>query len=121
MAEAGETRRSRTIGSDRRVGVAERVGKNLRRARRREGLSQEQLALRAGLHRTEVGRLERGDRICRIDTLLRLAGAMAISPGELLEGITWVPVSPSVGSFAFGGVNGSGFPGRTSSRSILDG
>jgi transcriptional regulator with XRE-family HTH domain len=38
--------------------VAERFGDNLRRTRRREGLSQEQLAARASLHRTEIGRLE---------------------------------------------------------------
>jgi transcriptional regulator with XRE-family HTH domain len=32
--------------------VAERFGENLRRVRRREGLSQEQLAIRASLHRS---------------------------------------------------------------------
>jgi transcriptional regulator with XRE-family HTH domain len=71
--------------------VAERFGENLRRVRHREGLSQEHLAMRASLHRTEVGRLEAGERVCRIDTLIRLAGAMAVLPGELLEGIDWVP------------------------------
>jgi transcriptional regulator with XRE-family HTH domain len=58
--------------------VGDRFGGNLRRVRRREGLSQEQLASRASLHRTEIGRLERGERVCRIDTLVRLAGAMAV-------------------------------------------
>jgi transcriptional regulator with XRE-family HTH domain len=62
--------------------VAERFGANLRRTRRREGLSQEQLAARASLHRTEIGRLEHAERVCRIDTLIRLAGAMAVPPGE---------------------------------------
>ena len=43
--------------------VAERFGANLYRARKRAGLSQEALGFAAGLHRTEVGLLERGQRI----------------------------------------------------------
>jgi transcriptional regulator with XRE-family HTH domain len=86
-------------------GFADRFGENLRRVRRREGLSQEQLALRALLHRTEIGLLENGQRIARTDTLVQLAGALAIPPEELLEGICWVPVPvpDPVGSFSFGG------------------
>jgi transcriptional regulator with XRE-family HTH domain len=82
--------------------VAQRLGENLRRARRREDLSQEELARRASLHRTEIGKLEHGERVCRIDTLIRLAGAMAVPPGELLEGIDWVPGPETSGAFAFG-------------------
>lgn len=82
--------------------VAERFGANLRRVRRREGLSQEGLAVRASLHRTEIGRLEHGERASRIDTLIRLAGAMAVPPGELLDGIAWVPAPEPQGAFAFG-------------------
>lgn len=82
--------------------VAGRFGQNLRRVRRREGLSQEQLAVRASLHRTEIGRLEGGERVCRIDTLIRLAGAMAIPPGELLGGIDWVPGPELDGAFVLG-------------------
>lgn len=81
--------------------VGERFGENLRRVRRREGLSQEQLATRASLHRTEIGLLERSGRTCRIDTLLRLAGAMAIRPEELLDGIVWVPAPETEGTFTF--------------------
>jgi transcriptional regulator with XRE-family HTH domain len=83
-------------------GVAFRFGQNLRRCRQLAGLSQEELGERAELHRTEVGRLERGDRIPRIDTLLRLAGAMAIRPEELVEGIHWAPVQARHGAFTFG-------------------
>ena len=82
--------------------VAERFGANLRRVRQREGLSQDGLAVRASLHRTEIGRLEGGERACRIDTLIRLAGAMAIPPGELLDGIAWVPAPEPRGAYAFG-------------------
>jgi transcriptional regulator with XRE-family HTH domain len=82
--------------------VAERFGRNLRRVRRREGLSQEGLAERASLHRTEIGKLEKGERVPRIDTLVRLADSMVVPPGELLDGIYWVPVPRAVGAFSFG-------------------
>lgn len=65
------------------LAVAERLGQNLRRVRRREDLSQERLARLASLHRTEIGLLEQGRRVCRIDTLVRPAGAMAVPPGEV--------------------------------------
>ena len=76
----------RKVNSD---GVALKFGQNLRRCRRLAGLSQEELAARASLHRTEIGKLEKGERIARVDTVVQLAGAMAIPPGELLEGIDW--------------------------------
>jgi transcriptional regulator with XRE-family HTH domain len=80
--------------------VAERFGGNLRRVRRREGLSQEQLAARASLHRTAIGLLENGQRVCRVDTLIQLAGAMAVPPAELLDGIGWVPGLEHEGAFS---------------------
>jgi transcriptional regulator with XRE-family HTH domain len=81
--------------------VAERLGENLRRVRRREGLSQERLAVRASLHRTAIGLLENGQRVCRTDTLIQLAGAMEVAPGELLEGIDWVAGPETQGTFTF--------------------
>lgn len=43
--------------------VARRFGANLRRVRKQVDLSQEQLGFQSGLHRTEVGLLERGARV----------------------------------------------------------
>jgi transcriptional regulator with XRE-family HTH domain len=88
---------------DQILAVAERFGENLRRVRRREDLSQERLARRASLQRTEIGLLEKGERVSRIDTLIRLAGAMAVPPGELLEGIDWVSGPETLGTFVLGG------------------
>jgi transcriptional regulator with XRE-family HTH domain len=82
--------------------VALRFGQNLRRCRQRAGLSQEELGERAGLHRTEVGKLEKGERLPRVDTMLRLAGAMALRPEELVEGIHWTPAPTKFGTFTFG-------------------
>jgi transcriptional regulator with XRE-family HTH domain len=80
--------------------VATRFGENLVRCRLRADLSQEELAHNSSLHRTEVGLLERGARIPRIDTLVKLAGALSISPSELIEGIEWTPGSLTAGNFS---------------------
>ena len=81
--------------------IAYRLGQNLVRLRRREGMSQEGLAERADLHRTEVGLIERGRRVGRIDTLIKLAAALSVGPEELLEGIDWVVAEPRRGGFSF--------------------
>jgi transcriptional regulator with XRE-family HTH domain len=64
-------------------------------ARRRADLSQEQLATLAGLHRTEISLIENGGRIPRVDTLMKLAGALEVSASELLRGMEWRPPPPS--------------------------
>jgi len=71
------------------VTVSERFGENLMIHRRRAGLSQEELGFRASLHRTEISQLERGLRLARIDTLVKLAGALSVPPGDLLKGMAW--------------------------------
>lgn len=69
--------------------VAIGFGRNLRRCRKRAGISQEALGERAGLHRTEIGLLEHGARTPRVDTATRLASSLSVPPAELLAGITW--------------------------------
>lgn len=81
------------------MSIAERFGANLRRCRRQAGLSQEAVGLRAALHRTEIGLLERGERTPRIDTTVKLAGAVGVAPGELLAGIVWEPGEMRLGRF----------------------
>ena len=54
--------------------------------RRLVDLSQEQFALRASLHRTEISRLEHGERVPRIDTLVRLMNALEARPMTSLTG-----------------------------------
>jgi transcriptional regulator with XRE-family HTH domain len=100
MSEVG---RSRTGDHcrDQRTDVAARFGENLRRIRLIERLSQDEMAQRASLHRTEIGLLESGKRVCRIDTLIRLAGAVAVPPEEFIEGIIWVPRPETKGAFSF--------------------
>jgi transcriptional regulator with XRE-family HTH domain len=81
------------------VDIAARFGENLTLYRRRAGLSQEELGFRASLHRTEIGQLERGVRLPRIDTLIKLAGALSLPPGDLLKGVAWTPGGTKVGRF----------------------
>jgi transcriptional regulator with XRE-family HTH domain len=69
--------------------IGEKFGRNLFLSRRRAYLSQERLGARAGLHRTEIGLLENGQRVPRLDTLVKLIGALSVEPGELLAGIAW--------------------------------
>lgn len=71
--------------------VERQFAANLRACRKRAGLSQEALGFRASLHRTEIGLLERGARVPRIDTLIKLAATLEVDPNELLAGIGWEP------------------------------
>lgn len=61
------------------------LGTNLRDARKKLGLTQEQVAERSGVHPTEVSRIEAGKRDPRVSTLRRLAKAVELPPGELLQ------------------------------------
>jgi transcriptional regulator with XRE-family HTH domain len=55
----------------------------VRHFRHELGLSQEALAQKAGLHRTYVGSIERGEQNPSFETLMRLIGALEISLSEL--------------------------------------
>lgn len=57
----------------------------MRAARERLGLTQEEVAQRSGVHSTEVSRIEAGKRDPKISTLERLARAVEVKPGRLLD------------------------------------
>jgi transcriptional regulator with XRE-family HTH domain len=79
--------------------VSGRFAANLRRLRDRADLTQEELARRAGIHRTQISMIEGGERMPRLDTLIKLAGALGVPVGGLVEGITWSPVEQRRGGF----------------------
>lgn len=66
------------------TGIIDVVAVAVRRARKGLGLSQEDLALEAGLDRTYVSQVERGARNCTIIVLARLAKALKTTPDRLL-------------------------------------
>ncbi len=82
--------------------IASRFGRNLAYCRKRAKVSQEELSVRASLHRTAVGQLERGERGERVDTLIKLAGSLGIPPGELLDGMDWEPGGTRLGQYTTG-------------------
>jgi transcriptional regulator with XRE-family HTH domain len=57
----------------------------LRQIRQKKGLSQEELADIAGLHRTYVGSVERNERNISIDNMERLAKALEVDITDLLK------------------------------------
>jgi transcriptional regulator with XRE-family HTH domain len=69
--------------------IAEDVGPKVASRRKELDLSQEELADLAGLHRTAISLLERGERAPRIVTLFVIAGVLKVPPGKLLDGIYW--------------------------------
>lgn len=69
----------------------ERFAANLRLARKRTGISQEELGNRCDLHRTEISLLERAGREPRLATLIKLAGALDTPVAQLCDGIAWAP------------------------------
>jgi transcriptional regulator with XRE-family HTH domain len=65
----------------------EQFADNLRIQRHRRRFSQEALGEAASLHRTAIGMLERCERDPQLATIVKLARALEIEPGELLAGI----------------------------------
>lgn len=65
--------------------IRERLAKNLRQLRQDKAWSQEVFADEAGLHRTYVSDLERGARNPTISVVEKLATALGVAPGRLLD------------------------------------
>jgi transcriptional regulator with XRE-family HTH domain len=67
--------------------VTRQVGRRIRRRRRYLDLTQEEVALRASVHRTQMPLIENGRRMPRLHTLILICTALHISPCQLLEGV----------------------------------
>lgn len=61
------------------------LGQNLRRLRTEKGLSQEEFAFEAKIHRTYISDIDRGARNPSLLVLQRLADAVGVSASELLK------------------------------------
>lgn len=63
---------------------AREFGEKLRSARADRAMTQESLAAAAGLHRTHISLIERGQRSIRLETIEQLARALSCEPGALM-------------------------------------
>jgi DNA-binding XRE family transcriptional regulator len=81
------------------VDFRDRFAANLIRCRKEAGLSQEELARRAALNRTQISLLENSQRTPRIDTVVKVAGALGVDPAALLRGMRWTPSETRPGAF----------------------
>jgi len=61
------------------------IGKNLRNFRKRLGVSQEQLAELAELHRTYIGAVERGEKNISAKNIEKIANVLGVAPFLLLK------------------------------------
>lgn len=85
MSEQG-VRRGRPRGvttSD--PAVAQAFGSAVRTARLKAGIAQEELALKAGVERSHMGKIERGEHMPTVGMALKIARALGISAGALIE------------------------------------
>jgi transcriptional regulator with XRE-family HTH domain len=62
-----------------------RIGDNLRRLRERRALRQEDLAALAGVGKNTVNRIEKNHTEPHMTTVRKLAEALGVDPGELVE------------------------------------
>jgi transcriptional regulator with XRE-family HTH domain len=64
---------------------AEKFGAIVRALREERGLTQDQLAERAGVSATYIGFIERGDNVPTLTIILQIASALEVRPSELLR------------------------------------
>lgn len=62
-------------------------GERVRQRRLELGLSQEAAAVRCGIHWTQLGKVERGQRSLRLETIVKIAAGLEVDPGKLVAGL----------------------------------
>jgi transcriptional regulator with XRE-family HTH domain len=63
------------------------LGNRVRALRKAQRLAQDELAEKAGVHRTQIGHVEQGTRDLRLSTLQKVASALGVDAGELIAGL----------------------------------
>lgn len=67
------------------IDIKKKFGGNMRQARKLIKISQEELAFRAGLHRTYISDVERGHRNVSLENIEKIAKALDVSTKDLLD------------------------------------
>lgn len=65
--------------------IARQFGERVRALRMKKGISQEELAERCGVHRTYMGRIERGETNITLSNIHKIARGLGVSPASLME------------------------------------
>jgi transcriptional regulator with XRE-family HTH domain len=79
--------------------VAQCFTENLKRALASSSLTQEQVAARAGIDRTQMTKLGKGTQVPQVDTMIKLEAALGLERAALIEGIVWNPAVGPSGEF----------------------
>lgn len=74
-------------GYNKRMLDAGTIGKTIRSLREQRGMSQEVLSGLAGMYKSHLGRIERGEKKPNLDSLCRIASALGMQTHELLKRI----------------------------------
>jgi quercetin dioxygenase-like cupin family protein len=82
--------------------IVDAIGPRVREARQRLGLSLQQLAVRADVSAAAVHKVERGDMVPTITTLLKLSGALGTTVASLVDELPGEPVARYVRAGARG-------------------
>jgi transcriptional regulator with XRE-family HTH domain len=86
--------------TDKSEQAKERFGANVEGLRRRRGMSVEALAERSELERDELTGILSGEIEARTATVYLLAGALGVDPGDLFDGISWLPPADGGSGYA---------------------
>lgn len=73
------------MDQDKEERIKKKFGERLRQLRKKNGLSQETLALACDLDRTYIGGVERGERNISLINIYKIADALGVSAGELFD------------------------------------
>jgi len=65
--------------------IARAFGQRVRTLRTKRGISQEELADRCGVHRTYMGRIERGETNITLTNIHTVARGLGVSPAYLVD------------------------------------
>lgn len=64
--------------------IKKQLGKRIKELRLKAGFSQEELAAKAGLHRTYMSDIERGERNVSVENIEKIAKALSVKSSDLL-------------------------------------
>ena len=72
------------LGAVMKRNVLVKFGNKVRKERQKQGISQEELASRAGVHRTYIGMIERAEKNITLSNIEKIANALGVPLNKLI-------------------------------------